>query len=411
VIARVALFSMHSSPLATVGSTDVGGMNVHVRRLADEMSRRGIRVDVFTRRTDAAAPSIMRTTDGTRIVQLCAGPRREVPKSVLPLHIPSMASAFLEFTKRECISYDVLHSHYWISGLVALRAQCQVGAPVLHMFHTLSKVKELYAGGLDVTDSALRSDGERQVAGCADRVIGATGLEKEQLEKLYGVGLRSFSVIPPGVDMDLFSPRRKSDSRQQLGVQGKHVILFVGRPDRIKGLDLLLNSVKKLDPTILSATKLLIVGEAEPEPRGRYARMVENLNLGDVVEFRGIVPQCQLPLYYSAADVCAMPSVYESFGMVAIEALACQTPVVGFKLGGVATTVRNGNTGFLAKPGDADDLAAQLDHALQSHRLGEMGRAGRLSVRKYQWSMIVERTLDLYEEVVTERPRLASSLA
>lgn len=402
---------MHSSPLATVGSTDVGGMNVHVRRMADELSRRGVRVDVFTRRTDAVAPTIIRTKDGARIVQLSAGPCHAIPKSVLPLHIPSMTAAFLEFTKKEGLCYDLLHSHYWISGLVALRTRAHVDAPIVHMFHTLSKVKELYAGGLNSSDSALRFDGERQVAGSADTVVGATPLERTQLEKLYGVDVRSYSVIPPGVDMTLFSPRDRRDSRRQLGMGAKHVVLFVGRPDRIKGLDLLLHSLRKLDPLVLSRTKLLIVGEAEPTPRGRYTRLVENLRLGHVVEFRGIVPQCQLPLYYSAADVCAMPSVYESFGMVAIEALACETPVVGFNLGGVATTVRSGHTGFLARPGNADDLALQLGRALESHRLREMGSSGRLSVRKYEWTKIVDRTLDLYDEVVSERQALTSSLA
>ncbi len=401
---RLALLSLHSSPLAPIGSAYAGGMNVYVRRMADELSRRGIRVDVFTRRTDRRAPEIVRTKDGARIIHLEGGPPRELPKSVLPLHIPALAASFRAFMERERLCYDALHTHYWLSGLVGLRCRHVADAPIIHMFHTLSKVKEFYTGRPDPTDSALRFDGERAVIAGADIVVGATEMEREQMERLYGCTPASFAVIPLGVDLDLFRPRERQECRHLLNIDADRLILFVGRPVHIKGLHILLHAVAALDPSVKCGLKLVVVGDSgrehsQVEPR--YRRMVRAFGLQDMVQFRGTVSQEELAHYYSAADICAMPSAYESFGMVAVESMACQTPVVAFAVGGPASTVKDGQTGFLARPGDQLDYTAKLRQALTSPRLLEMGRRARLSVQPYEWSTVVERTLDLYERVAT----------
>lgn len=402
---RAAILSLHSSPLAPVGRANVGGMQVYVRRLAEELRNLGILVDVFTRRTDSEAPEVQPISDGVRVIQLEGGPARPLPKSVVPLHIPAMTAAFRSFVSRERVRYDILHSHYWISGLVALRCQHEIRAPVIHMFHTLSKVKEMYNGGQDPRDSALRVDGERCVIISADAVVGATAGEREQMERLYGASPLAFSVIPPGVDLDQFAPLDRGASRRALGLDGERIVLFVGRPDRIKGLDTLLHAFADLEPELRREAKLVVVGDPDTEQmtrQGRYQRMARSLVLEDVVEFHGIVPHDQLPVYYSAADLCTIPSAYESFGMVAIEAMACQTPVVAFGVGGPAVTVTDGQTGFLARAGDRSDFTAKLRLALRSHDLVHMGRRARMSVRPYEWSSVVARTVDEYDRVLHE---------
>jgi D-inositol-3-phosphate glycosyltransferase len=386
-----------------IGSADAGGMNVYVRRMADELSSIGIHVDVYTRRTDPHAPEVIRTKDGARIIHLDGGPRRELPKSVLPLHVRAMAASFRSFVEREQLCYDVLHTHYWLSGLVALRCRDAVDAPIVHMFHTLSKVKEFYNGGPDPKDSGLRSDGERSVIAGADVVVGATEIEREQMERFYGRAPQSFSVIPLGVDLDLFRPRDRQDCRRTLDISADRLIVFVGRPDGIKGLDTLLSAVAALPSHLQLGLKLVVVGDAGSERAkggAQYRRLVQTLGLAEAVEFRGIVSQHELAHYYSAADICAVPSAYESFGMVAVESMACQTPVVAFSVGGLAATIRDGQTGFLARAGDRAGYAAKLADALASPALVEMGRRARMSVRPYEWSTIVERTLELYDRIM-----------
>lgn len=403
MVERVALLSLHSSPLAPLGGPDAGGMNLYVRRLAEDLMTIGVRADIFTRRTDPYTPEIVHMEGGARLIHLEAGPPGPLPKSVLPLHIPALTTAFQEFMQQQHgLHYDLLHSHYWISGLTALRVRETLGTPVIHMFHTLSKVKEFHAGGPDPTDSALRFDGERRIVEAADAVVGATALERNYMERLYGRSPALFEVIPPGVDLHMFRPRDKLVSRRALRLDADRVVLFVGRFDRIKGLDLLLRALADLTPTIGHRIKLVVVGGDQDErrdPSSRYRQQVERLGLSGLVEFRGVVPQSSLPLYYTAADLCAVPSVYESFGMVAIEAMACGTPVVAFRVGGLATTIQDGQTGFLAAPGGVAEFASRLREALLSSNLESVGRKARFAVHKYRWDAIARKTLELYDTV------------
>lgn len=400
MIERVALLSVHSSPLARVGSSHAGGMNLYVRRLADDLSRTGLRVDMFTRRTDRSSPEIVTLASGARLIHLSAGPARILPKNVLPLHVPGIVGAMRSFMEREDISYDVLHGHYWLSGLVAARVRDDVRTPIVHMFHTLSKAKEFHLGRPDPSDSALRPDGERCVINSADVIVGATESEKEYIEKLYSRTPARFDVIPPGVDLDHFRPRGKRSSRKALGITGDRVVLFVGRCDRIKGLDHLLYAMADIAPSSHYPLRLVVLGhDGDQRQVAAYRQMASRLGLDAIVDFRGVVSQEELPLYYSAADVLAMPSAYESFGMAAVEALACQTPVVAFRVGGLAVTIKDGQTGFLAAPGDRSDLTAKLQTALWSEDLEVMGRQARLSAQRYRWENVARRTMTLYQQL------------
>jgi D-inositol-3-phosphate glycosyltransferase len=400
-IERVALLSLHSSPLARIGSGDAGGMNVYVQQLAEGLARCGIQADMFTRRTDREAPAIVETAGGARLIHLNVGPARPLPKSVLPLHIPAAVQSMRSFMREEGVAYDVLHAHYWLSGLVATRVRDD-RTPVVAMFHTLSKVKELYAARTDPTDTALRGDGERCVINHADAIVGATEEEREQIESLYGRAPARFAVIPPGVDLERFSPSGRAESRRALGLEGDRIVLFVGRLDPAKGLDILLHAVSRIRPA-LGDLRVVVLGhdaETERRPLAAYRRQVVRLGLEQAIEFRGVAPQETLPLYYSAADILAVPSIYESFGMAALEAMACGTPVVGFGTVGLRATVRDGQTGFLARPGDRADFTERLSRALQSEELERMGRQARMAAHRFRWETVTERTIALYEKLM-----------
>jgi D-inositol-3-phosphate glycosyltransferase len=380
-------------------------MNLYVRKLAEGMGKRGLEVDVFTRRTDRTIPRIVPLGIRARVIHLSAGPVRRLPKSVLPLHLPSMVTALHAHAAEEGIEYDVLHSHYWLSGLAAMRYRARIGRdiPLIHMFHTLARVKEFYLGRPDPADSALRADGERCVIARADTVVGSTDSELDEITFHYGKAPADYAIIPPGVDLEVFRPIDRWESRRRLGIEAKRVVVFVGRDDRMKGLDVLLRSVARLPETSKLGLKVLLVGGHEGRASteaGRRRALIGKLGIQDLVDMRGNASQDELPLYYSASDICAVPSAYESFGMAAVESMACQTPVVAFAVGGLASTVKTGQTGFLAASGKHDEYTAQLQVALTSRNLDAMGRQARLSVQRYSWDHVTRRTLELYESML-----------
>lgn len=398
---RVALLSIHSSPLAPVGTQYAGGMNIYVQRLADELVRRGVDVDVFTRRTSASDPEVLELPSGARLVNLVAGPARTLPKSVLPLHIPRIVAAFRDFSERHRRTYDVLHSHYWLSGFVAARARPDASVPLVHMFHTLALVKQLFDGSMDPRDSALRPDGERCVAGSADAIIGATAGEEEYIRRLYGRTPKRFEVIPPGVNPDLFRPLDPTASRKALGIGAERVILFVGRYDKIKGLEALLSIVAGLRDRIPDPIRLVVVG-TEQDRGGRHPIRLAaaRLHLDDIIDIRGTIPHNELPRYYCAADVLAVPSVYESFGMAAVESIACGTPVVAYRVGGLAETVRHGLSGFLAAPGNRQEFGYYLQSALLQSRGDQQRERISSAAATFRWQHVASETLALYDDLL-----------
>jgi len=371
-------------------------MNVYVRQLARELALLGCEVDVFTRRADTRSREIV-LDDGVRFIQVDAGPPRAVRKADLPLYLLDLTSAITKFARRYRRQYDVIHSHYWLSGVVGVDLRDRFDAALVHMFHTLSRLKERYLGLSDPNDTVSRLGGERLVLNAADVIVGATEGEQTDIEDLYGSFPGTFAVLPPGVDTELFFPRDKLASRARLGIDADHVVLFAGRLDPIKGLDSLLAVTARLRERLPGRVKVIVVGGqvgGGPSLRA-YQRAATAHGVDDIVEFRGTVPQRRLPAYYSAADVLAVPSAYESFGMAALEAMACGTPAVAFRVGGLATTIADGRTGFLASPGSFDSYLDRLATALTSD-LDRMGHCARMTALRYRWPAIARRTLDLY---------------
>ena len=408
---RIAMLSYHTCPLATLGGKDTGGMNVYVRELTRQFGRVGVHVDVFTRSQDEHVPHVLHDLGyGNRVVHIPAGPEVPLPKEELAAYIPTFADQVIEFTAQKGLEYDLIHSHYWMSGIAAIRLKDAWGIPFVHMFHTLGHMKNRIAG-LGETEGDYRINGELEVLEHADRIIAATSAELAQLRWLYGVDTKRISIAPPGVDISHFYPIPKDEAREVVGIPHEDKnILFVGRVEPLKGIDLLLRAIGMMtDYEIVDRRRLsvMIIGGDpnvdEDEKSAEMARLQDMRNeygIGDVVAFLGKRGQDTLPYYYSAADVVVMPSQYESFGMVALEAMACGTPVVASEVGGLAFLVREAETGYLIRGDDPNELCDRLIALITNETLRDrMGRNASRYAREYNWAIVGEKVMEIYRSV------------
>jgi len=406
------MLSYHTCPLATLGGKDTGGMNVYVRELTRSLGALGVRVDVFTRSQDEHVPHVLHDLGyGNRVVHVPAGPERPIPKKELAGHIQQFAEGIRQFADEKGIRYDLIHSHYWMSGIAAASlSDFWAGAPILHMFHTLGEMKNRIARSAEEREGAYRIEGEKRVLKRADRIIVATEAEKAQLQWLYKGDLRKMIVIPPGVDTSHFYPIEQDEARQYIGVApSQRMVLFVGRIEPLKGVDTLIRAMACLEfqeaahPVYLA----IIGGEPDAGPdemtaeMARLQKLCDDLSMGQTVIFLGKRAQDTLRYYYWAADVLVMPSFYESFGMVALEAMACGTPVIASQVGGLAFLVEDGKTGFHVPDGDPSILCDKLNILLGDHDLRRrMGAQAARHAQKYDWKRIAAQIRRVYEELV-----------
>jgi D-inositol-3-phosphate glycosyltransferase len=413
------MLSYHTCPLATLGGKDTGGMNVYVRELTRHLGRLGIHVDVFTRSQDEHVPHVLHNLGyGNRVVHVPAGPEVPLPKKELATYLSQFGAGIQEFAAAKGLNYDVIHSHYWMSGLAGLELQAAWNLPVVHMFHTLGLMKNRVAQSAEEMEGEYRIDGERQVLASADRIIAATLAEQAQLQWLYNSSTRRITVIPPGVDTSRFYPIPDDEAKEFVGIPANdRMILYVGRIEPLKGLDVLLEAMGRYccnENVEQSHLHLAIIGgepdvsrEKMTEEMARLQAMRESYGLKDMVTFLGKRGQDTLPYYYSAADVVVVPSHYESFGMVALEAMACGTPVVASQVGGLAFLVQDGVTGYTVPVGDPEALCTHLSDLLNDRELRrQMGERAVATAREYAWENIARQMIDLYE-VVTRRRQTA----
>jgi D-inositol-3-phosphate glycosyltransferase len=407
------MISMHTCPLACpqalLGGRETGGMNVYVRELSRELGRRGKSVDVFTRFQDTVTAQIEPFGYDARVIHLPAGPMAPYNKNKLLSHVDEFACNIEAFARTQGIEYDLIHSHYWLSGLVAHKLQEMWDVPTVQMFHTLGEMKNSVAKAEHDREIGPRIAGERQVMEWSDRIIAATPLEREQMARYYGANMDKITVVPAGVDTELFHPRDRALVRQELGLPGLDtpILLFVGRIERLKGIDTLLESVAVVSRTCSGKNlKVLIVGGGgqtveENEELRRVVQLHRDLNLEEQVEFVGSKPQEMLPLYYSAADITVMPSHYESFGLVAVEAMASGTPVIASNVGGLSFTVKDGETGFLVPEENHFALAEQVHTLLKKPDLRlKMGEQAAQHALQYSWANIASQIADVYDEEI-----------
>ena len=412
---RIAMLSYHTCPLATLGGKDTGGMNVYVRDLTCELGRMGIHVDVFTRSQDEHVPHVVHELGfGNRVVHVPAGPEAPKSKSEMANYIPEFVDGIKQFAAEKGITYDVIHSHYWMSGLAAeALSDAWGGTPIVHMFHTLGEMKNRVARSEDERAGEDRLKGERQVLGRADRIVVATLAELTQLRFLYRANDRKLVVIPPGVDTSHFYPIPADEAKQYIGLKpDNRMVLFVGRIEPLKGVDTLIQAMSCLglneahQPVHLA----IIGGEPDVTPENmsaemtRLQKMCDDLCMGGMVVFLGKRGQDTLPYYYSAAEVLVMPSLYESFGMVALEAMACGTPVIASEVGGLGYLVQDGATGYTIPDSDPEALCNKLSGLLGDAHLREtMGLHAAEYALDYAWANIAAQIVDVYKGLVEKR--------
>ncbi|MDF1499441.1 MAG: glycosyltransferase [Anaerolineales bacterium] len=414
---RIAMLSYHTCPLATLGGKDTGGMNVYVRDLTRELGRHGVGVDVFTRSQDEHVPHVLHDLGyGNRIVHIPAGPEIPLEKSELVNHINTFVENIEKFVDSKQLSYDLLHAHYWLSGLAGLELRDRWGIPLVQMFHTLALMKNRVASAEGDAEPDVRVEGERKLLREADRIVAATQAELAQIQWLYQTSTDRVVVIPPGVDTAHFYPIAKDEAREFISMDADtRMILYVGRIETLKGIDMLIKAMTMLQEEGFLETHPICVaiiggeaGVSEEKMSAEMARLQAlrlEAGLDDIVHFLGKRDQDTLQYYYSAAEIVVVPSHYESFGLVALEAMACGTPVVASETGGLAFLVRDGETGYHVPTGNVEALAARIKELLTDEVLrARMGKTAAAYACQYDWSVISEQVLDLYAALI---PKLA----
>ena len=396
---KIAMLSVHSCPTQRLGGKDAGGMSVYIRELARELGRRGHLVDVYVRAHDPTDGQIVDLGANARLIHLEAGEVEDIHKLVVYSHLPDFLCELESFTERRGLQYDLIHSHYWLSGWLGRCIQPSWDVPHITMFHTLGAVKNAIGMGEDEPELRIRA--EKTLARDCHRIIAATEKEKEDLVRHYDAPPEAIRVIPCGVNLDLFQPVDKGTARRHLGFDNDSIILFVGRIDPLKGIDRLLMAMTYLDGR--QGPRLVVVGgdddsEAELE---RLQRLSQELHVEDSVTFVGPVGQEELPCYYSAAHVCVIPSYHESFGLVALESLACGTPVVAAGVGGIESVVRQDETGYVVKDNAPVRLADRIAALLSRPDAGAQSASSvRASVLRFGWPNIAEAIIEEYELVL-----------
>jgi len=404
---RIAVVSMHTSPLETPGVGDAGGLNVYVAEVGRRLAERGLQVDVFTRARDADTPTVVEVNEYERVVHLPVGPPAPLPKEALPGLVPAFVAALQPHLK----GYDLVHSHYWLSGLVGLELKRQYGLPLVHTMHTMARVKNNARADSHRLEPDVRERGEAQIVAAADVLTANTTDERAELGEHYGAPADRVVIVPPGVDLHTFHPCDQPKSRAQLGVeQDAQVILFVGRIQPLKAPDVLIRAVAELGRAggrRRSRLRLIIIGSPSGPEVSWFTTLpalAAELGVADLVDFRPHSLRGELFRWYCASDVVGVPSYTESFGLVALEAQACGRPVVATDVGGLRHAVRDGHTGLLIP----DHEPAQWARALGELLDDEVGRswmganaAGHAS--RFSWDNTAAATLEAYHQATARR--------
>jgi D-inositol-3-phosphate glycosyltransferase len=403
---RLAILSLHTSPLAQPGAGDSGGMNVYVRELVSALAQAGVTSDVYVRRWADGLPDVVDVEPGYRVVHVPAGPV-ELPKEALPEVVDQFADGVLARLTGDGggDATDVLHANYWLSGVAGHRLKHELDLPLVSTFHTLARVKAETGD----REPQRRVDAEAEVIGCSDAILANSAAEAAQLERLYGADPGRIEIVPPGVVHAFFSPGPRQGARAALAhldLGDGPMLLFVGRIQPLKGLDVAVRALGALEDR---RAVLVVVGGASGRDGRleveRIDKLAASLGLSDRIRFTDPQPHHLLSTYYRAADVVLVPSRSESFGLVALEAAACGTPVVAAAVGGLRTLVEHGRTGFLVEGRDPEVFAAYTEQILTNPALGrELAAAAAGRARNFTWSTAAARLRRMYADLTARSP-------
>ena len=392
---RIAMLSAHSCPVGKLGTKDTGGMSVYIREIACELGRQGHSVDIYTRIHDPEDRQIYELSQDVRLIHLRAGEDEEIHKLAVYSYLPDFARNLENFKRQNNLQYDLIFSHYWLSVLAGMYLQQWWHVPHIAMFHTLGAVKKAIKEdtglALDEDELKLRVETERDLVQRCDHIIAPTEREKEEFIQHYGASSEKISVVPCGVNLEQFRALDKAQARQHLGFGDDKIILFVGRIDPLKGIDKLIRALPYLRN--IQGLRLLLIGGGEHSQHEmeQLRKLACDLEVEDSVTFMDLVKHEQLPYFYSGADVCVVPSYYESFGLVALESLACGTPVVATDVGDFRNIIREGESGYVVRDNVPQHLADKISLLLSGPSMDkESAQLIRATVSKFGWSNIAE---------------------
>jgi D-inositol-3-phosphate glycosyltransferase len=402
---RIATISLHTSPLDQPGTGDAGGLNVYVVEAAKQLASRGVEVEIFTRAVCRDTPAAVELVPGVLVRNVVAGPFEELDKNDLPGQICPFTFGVLR-TEADYAPgrYDLVHAHYWLSGQVAAAAAERWGVPLIQSMHTLGKVKNLALASDDCAEPEIRIRGEGEVVAAADRLVANTTEEARQLVELYGASPWRVETVSPGVDLSVFRAGPAVEARRRLGLPADAIVLlFAGRIQPLKGPDVVLRaaaSLLRLSPELADRLVVVFVGGpsgSEVGAPGRLDGLASDLGISGCVRLEPPCPQRELADWYRAATVVLVPSHSESFGLVALEAQACGTPVVAAAVGGLRTAVRDGFSGVLVDGHDPVGWARVLSRLVASPgRLAELSRGALAHASGFGWPATADRLIDVY---------------
>lgn len=403
---RIAMISIHECPLASSEGKERGGINVYVYELSKALSRLGWQVDAYTRVQDDIHPRIVQVNENFRVIHIPNGPHTPLSKKEILRTLPEFTENMLAFIQQENSTYTAIHSHYYLSGIVGEDIAKSLHIPVVMTFHTLGLMKELVSRSKDTDDPTERIKLERHLARTLSHFVTSSTADKEYLMTLYDCPETKISIIPPGVDTTLFRPMDKNAAKTYIHADVDHqIVLAVGRMDPVKGFDVLLYALKTLfqrNPSVSDNICLWIVGGDIEQQKTQWSKELQKLDilrseLGLTTTVRFVPPQPQeaLPYYYNAADVLVMPSHYESFGMVALEALSCNTPVITTDVTGISSILKKSNQGHIVSANNPLTLATELHHVLSM----KQPNIDRTQLAMYDWNAIAQKMADMYSAV------------
>ncbi|MFQ6056089.1 MAG: glycosyltransferase [Methanosarcinales archaeon] len=407
---EIMMISIHGDPAAEIGSEEQGGQPIYIKDIC-RLLYKNYKIDIFTRKKNESEEEIVELFPDVNVIRIKAGPVEFVPKEKIYLYLNELFMNTVRWIEKNKKNYSLIHSHYWYSGSVALKLKDYFEIPMVHNSHSLGKVKYEVLKEAKPPFADMRLLEEELILKNANAIIASTPQELKNILDLYGVTGENIDLIRAGVDERLFKPVEKTEAIEETGLDFENTILFVGRITKAKGLRILIKALKKLKTEFNKELKLLIVGgdisgvmhsEIESKEKKYIKKLIEELELTDDVIFLGPVEREKLPYYYSLADVCVVPSIYETFGLVAVEAMACGTPVIASKVGGLAHTVKNGYSGLHFVPGRSDHLAKKiLEIITDSKKLRAMGINARIRAsREFGLERNVKQIRELYESLL-----------